>query len=772
MVETNLPVMLLKNMVLLPYNEIRLEIVKEIDKEMLSNCEKNFEGYILLVNINDPLEINPNIQDLNKIAILGSIKSKIELPNGVVRVVIVGIERVEVLDYIYDDDANLQAFVIPTKEFEIEETESRAFKRVLLNNLNNYIDISPYMTNNVMGRISGIDSLNKLSDIIVSEINLTYEDKLKYIKTDNPLIRTKMLIQDLNKELATLNLEHDIEDTLRNRLDDSQKEYLLREKLKLIKEELGESDIRSNDISKLKTKINLLDAPSKVKSRLIEELYRYEIASDSSPDLSIIRSYIDWVLSLPWNKSSIDNDNIEDVSKYLDESHYGLDKVKHRIISYIAVKKNTNNMNSPIICLLGPPGCGKTTLAKSIAKALNKKFVKISVGGVNDEAEIMGHRRTYIGAMPGKIIQGLKKAGTNNPVFLIDEIDKITKDYRGDPASALLDILDKEQNSMFCDNYIEEEFDLSNVMFILTANSTATIPEALRDRLEIIELSSYTLFDKINIAYNHLLPKLLLDHNIANDRLIITESAMDKIINNYTKEAGARELERQLSSICREVVMNMQFSKDNKKTYIIDENNIEDYLGKEKYIDFINDKNRKSGIVNGLACSSLGGFVLKVTCIHFKGKGNIILTGSLGDVLSESANIAISYIKSNYKKFNLDYELLTNSDIHIHFEEGALKKEGPSAGITIVTAIISAFKNISINNTISMSGEMTLRGRILPVGGIKEKVIAAFTNGIKKVYLPSDNANELDDIPPKVLEKLDIVLIKDYEDIYNEIFKK
>lgn len=771
MSETNLPVMLLKNMVLLPYNEIRLDIIHDMDKLMFINCEENHDGYILLVNVNDPIEEIPDINDLSKKAILGSIKSRIELPNGIFRVVIQGVERVDVLNYIDDESTYLQAFVVSTPEYSVNEMEANALRRVLLNDLNNYIDMSPYMSNNVIGRISGIISLNKLSDIIVSEINLSYEDKLKYIDIDNPLVRTKLLIKDLNKELETIKLEQDIEDTLKKRLDETQKEYVLREKLKLIKEELGEGDIRSNDISKLKLKIESFNAPNKIKSRLIEELYRYEIASDYSPDLSIIRTYMDWILSLPWNKSSVDNDNIEDIYKYLDESHYGLDKVKRRIISYIAVKKNTNNMNSPIICLLGPPGTGKTSLAKSIARALNKRFVKISVGGVSDEAEIMGHRRTYIGAMPGKIIQGLKKAGTNNPVFLIDEIDKITKDYRGDPASALLDVLDKEQNVMFCDNYIEEEFDLSNVMFILTANNIATIPEALRDRLEIIELSSYTLFDKINIANNHLIPKLLLDHNIANDRFEITDKALVKIINNYTKEAGARELERQLASVCREIVMDMQFSID-KKNYFIDEDNLEEYLGKEKYIDFINDKSRKSGIVNGMACSSYGGFILKVTCTYFKGNGNVILTGSLGEVLSESANIAISYIKSNYKKFGLDYNILVNSDIHIHFEEGALKKEGPSAGITIVSAIISAFKNISINNLISMSGEMTLRGRILPVGGIKEKLIAAFTNGIKKVYIPKDNENDLDDVPDKIKEKMDIILVKDYEDIYNEILKK
>ena len=482
MVQTNLPVMLLRNIVLLPFNDIRLEIVSDKDKEVLTFCDKNNDGYILLTNLLDPLEEKPSLEELPKIAILGKIKSKIELSNGIFRIVISGIDRVEVLDYFESEDNILQAFVIPTKEYDYDETEATAIRRVLLNDLAEFVELSPHMSNNVMGRIEAISSLNKLSDIIVSELTLTYHEKIKYVEITNPIYRAKNLIRDLHKELETVKLEQDIEQTLKNRLDKSQKEYLLREKIKLIKEELGEVDIKNNDVTKLKAKIDKLDAPNKIKTRLIEELYRYEVASDSSPDNSIIRTYIEWLLALPWNKSTVDNDNIEDIKKYLDESHYGLDKIKRRIISYIAVKKNTNNTNSPIICLVGPPGCGKTTLAKSIAKSLHKKFVKISVGGVNDEAEIMGHRRTYLGAMPGKIIQGLKKVGSNNPVFLIDEIDKITKDYRGDPASALLDVLDKEQNTIFCDNYIEEEFDLSKVMFILTANTTSSIFQALKDR--------------------------------------------------------------------------------------------------------------------------------------------------------------------------------------------------------------------------------------------------------------------------------------------------
>ena len=411
MVQTNLAVMLLKNIVLFPFNDIRLEIKNNQDKKILSISDKENDGYILLVNTQDPLEENPNLEELPKITILGKIKSQIELPNGNYRIVISGIDRVEVLDYFESEEKILQAFVIPTKEYDYDEKEATAIKRVLLKDLEEFVDTSSQMSNNVMGRIDNISSLNKLSDIIVSELPLTYYDKIKYIEITNPLYRAKNLIKDLHKELETVKLEQEIEQTLKNKLDKSQKEYLLREKIKLIKEELGEVDIKNNDVTKLKSKIDKLDAPNKVKTRLIEELYRYEVASDSSPDNSIIRTYIEWLLALPWNKYTIDNDNIEDIEKYLDESHYGLDKIKKRIISYIAVKKNTNNMNSPIICLVGPPGCGKTTLAKSIAKALHKKFVKISVGGVNDEAEIMGHRRTYLGAMPGKIIQGLKKVG-------------------------------------------------------------------------------------------------------------------------------------------------------------------------------------------------------------------------------------------------------------------------------------------------------------------------------------------------------------------------
>ena len=770
MVETNLPILFLKDVVIFPYNEVRLEFDRT-EKNILTDAETNHDGHLLLINLLDPLEERPLIKDLPRIGVLGKIRSKIELSNGNVRVVLTGIDRVEVLNYLEKENGDLEAFVIPTKEYDYNETEATALRRMLNRNLENYVEVSPYMSNAVLGRINGVSSISKLSDIIVSDLPLEYETKIKYIGMPNPMFRIRRIIEDLNRELETARLENELERALKYRLENEQKEYVLREKLELIKEELGEDDIKDSDLSIIQEKINNIQAPDRIKKRLKEEYKRYELSPTSSPEITIVRNYIDWLLSLPWEEKTKDNENLKIVKEELDKSHYGLDQVKDRILEYIAVKNNTNNSNSPIICLVGPPGVGKTTLAKSIARALNKKFVKISVGGINDEAEIMGHRRTYIGANPGKIIQGMKKAGSKNPVFLIDEIDKITKDYHGDPASALLDVLDKEQNNIFTDNYIEEEFDLSEVMFILTANTVSTIPEALRDRLEIIELSSYTLYEKISICTNYLIPKLLKEHNIPKERFQITNEAIQKIILSYTKEAGARELERQIATICRKVVISM-LSNDSKLLYIIEENDIEKYLGKSKYNHIQNDKNHQSGVVNALAYTPSGGDILKVSSLTYPGKGRLTLTGSLGEVMKESAYIALSYIKSNYQKFNIDLEYMNNQDIHIHFEEGAVPKDGPSAGITMVTSLLSTLKNHPIDNTISMTGEITLRGKVLPIGGLKEKLIAASINGIKKVFIPEENLSDLEEIPENVKQDLHIILVNNYLDIYKELFKE
>lgn len=764
MTQTNLPILYLRDVVLLPFNDIRLEFSNDIDKKILNIAESNYDGYVLLINLNDPLEEEPDYNTLPDIGILGKIKSKIDLPNGITRVVMTGIDRVEIVSINNNNDF-LSAFVISTKEYDYNEVEASALRRVLYRKLDEYIDISPYMSNTVIGRITEVKNISKLSDIIVSELPLEYNEVLKYVSITNPMNRIREITLDLSKEIETVRLENEIEDNLKVKLEEEQKEYMLREKIKLIKEELGEVDLKDADIDKIRNKMNSLDLPDNIIKRLNEEIDRYSLTSSASPEVTTIRTYIDWLLCLPWNKLSKDNTDVKKITEVLNNSHFGLESVKKRIIEYIAVKKKTNTSNSPIICLVGPPGVGKTSLASSIAKALNKDFVKVSLGGINDEAEILGHRRTYVGASPGKIIQQMKKANTSNPVFLIDEVDKLTKDYKGDPASALLEILDKEQNDKFCDNYIEEEFDLSNVMFILTANNIGGIPAPLLDRLEIIELSSYTIYEKLNIAKYHLIPDLLNEYKVKNIKF--TDSAIQKIITYYTKEAGARDLYRQIDSIIRKAIIN----NDKSSKIVIDNGDVEAYLGATKYNITINDTNTKTGIVNGLAYTMYGGNILKVTCTLYPGNGNVTLTGALGDVIKESIYIALSYIKANNTMFKIDYKIFEEVDFHFHIEEGSIPKDGPSAGITIVTAILSLLKNKIIPNNVSMTGEITLRGKILPVGGLKEKLIAATTNGIDTVYLPLESSKEFSLLPSEVRDNLNIILVEDYEDVYKSLFK-
>lgn len=764
MVEMNLPVIILKSNILFPYSEIRVEIAKTKDKLVLENSLKYHDSNILLVSLADPLEENPNVRDLPSMGVIGKIKSKIELANGIVRCVIVGLERVEVLNYLESDYEALEAFVIPTELCKYDELEANALKRILFKDLNHYIEISSFMSNSVLGRINGVDNISKLVDIVCAEIPFDYESKFKYLMTINPLKRVKMVIEDLNREIETINIENEIELTLKDKIDASQREYLLREKIRIIKEELGESTIKDTEVAGLKKRISESNLPPRVKRRVQEELKRYMLSSEASPEVTIIRTYIDWLLNLPWLESSSQKYKAKQVQEILDDSHYGLEEVKRRIVEFVVVTEKVRSSEGTIICLVGPPGVGKTTLAKSVAKSLNKKFVKISVGGISDDAEIVGHRRTYLGSNPGKIIQGMKKVGVNNPVFLIDEIDKLGRDYHGDPAAALLEVLDKEQNSHFCDNYIEEEFDLSNVFFILTANDISKIPAALRDRLEIIELSSYTNYDKKEICQKYLIPKLFKEYKIRNSNINIREDAIVKIIEEYTKESGARELARKIEQICRKVVY------DNLSDVEISAESLREYLGPVKYSRQKKDYANKSGIVNALAYTVFGGEILKVSATSYEGNGKVKITGSVGKVMEESVEVALSFIKSNASKFGLDEILFQFKDFHIHVEEGATPKDGPSAGIVIVTAILSLLKNQVISSDISMTGEMTLRGKILPIGGLKEKLIAASVNGISQVFIPIENKIDLEEIPVLVKKKLDIVFVRDYLDVYYYLF--
>ena len=758
MTESNLPVLFLKDIVLLPYNEIRIELSSEVDKKILSISERGFNNHILFINLNDALEEKPNVRKLPKIGILGKVKTKLELPNGIIRLVVVGLDRVEILNYIENDDNSYQAFVIPTKEYDYDEVEANALKRILIKDLNDYIELSSSISNNVLGRINGVNSLSKLSDIIVFELELEYNDRIKYIEMCNPMNRVKNIIQDLNREMETVKLENRIDEDLKERLAEEQKNYILKEKIKLIKEEINEVDIKDNDIVKLNSKIDLGDYPDYIKDRLNEELNRYELTSPTSPEMSIIRNYIDWLASLPWNKYTKDNKDIIDIRNKLDGTHFGLGDVKDRIIEYIAVSKIKKKNKSPILCLIGPPGVGKTTMAKSIAKALNKKFVKISVGGVHDEGEIVGHRRTYIGASPGRIIQGLKRVGVNNPVFLIDEIDKLTKDYKGDPASALLDVLDKEQNSSFIDNYIEEEVDLSNVLFILTGNDEDNIPDALKDRLEIINLSSYTIHEKEEIALEYIIPKLEEYYNL---KLKLTSNDIKEIIIHYTRESGVRQLERYIDKIFRKILIDGDNSSKLKIT---------DYLGNYKYRTLSNEKDSYIGVINALGYTPYGGCVQKTTAICYPGNGNINLTGMLGDVVKESATVAISYIKANSYIMDIDTKVFNEKDFHIHFEGAAIPKDGPSAGLAIMSSLISLLKQKPIDSTVSMTGEITLRGKVLPVGGIKEKILAAINNNVKTIYVPIDNKEDVREIPINLLKGIKIKYINNYLELYNDLF--
>lgn len=764
MVQTNLPVLLLKDTVLFPYNEIRLEFSTSKEKLVLETAYQYYDQQILLLNLNDPLEENPNIDDLPTIGVVGKIKSKLSLSNGNERVVIAGLERVQVVNYLENDYGYLDSFVISVPIEEVDEKEITALRRILFRDLNTYIDSSSLMSNSVIGRISGVSDIGKLTDIVCAELPISYSKKIKYLRQVGSISRVKLLLEDLKSEIETIKLEDEIETSLKNKIDTSQRNYLLHEKIRIMKEELGEFTIKDTEANQLRQRIKEKKLPNRVRVHLEEELKRYILSSEASPEVTIIRTYIDWLLNLPWYEGTKSKYQLDKVKEVLNESHYGLDVAKKRIIEFVSVVEKVKKIESTIICLVGPPGVGKTTLAHSIANALDKKFVKISVGGISDEAEIVGHRRTYLGASPGKIIQGMKKAGVNNPVFLIDEVDKLGKDYHGDPASSLLEVLDKEQNQHFCDNYIEEEFDLSKVLFILTANDITKIPSALRDRLEIIEISSYTNYDKKEIAKKHLIPKLLKEYRIKDNNITIDDSAITKIIEDYTKEAGARELKRKIEEICRVIVT------EDIHDIVITNENLDTYLGISKYFHTKNEKFTESGTLNALAYTIYGGEILKISVTSYKGEGKLKVTGNIGKVMKESVEVALSFVRSNAEKFGIDDLLFQFRDFHVHIEEGAIPKDGPSAGVAIATALISLLKNEIIPYDISMTGEITLRGSILAIGGLKEKLIAAMDNGIERVFIPLPNKQDLEEVPEEVKKSLDLVLVKNYFDIYYYLF--
>lgn len=769
MIKTKLPVIVLRNLILLPHGEIKLEISNEIDKDIIKNSINNHDSYVILVSTVSYMNENIDISELPNTGIIGKINSNFELPNNHLRITILGVNRANIFNYIEREKNELDALIGPVSYPDEETNEIEANLRMLKRDFSGYVSLNENISNSIILKLNEEDSLDKLTDIIANILPLNFDKKNKLIYEKSSVKRAKDLIVYIEQEKNICYIERKIDESVKKELDKSQKEYILKEKLKVIKEELGETDSKEKEIDEIKEKISSMNLPSNFEEKLNRELNRYECVSNISPESSTIKNYIDTVLSLPFDIYTKDVDNLSKIEKSLNKTHYGLEDVKERILEYIAVKSLTNNIKSPIICLVGPPGTGKTSLAYSISNALNRNFVKISVGGVSDEAEIIGHRRTYIGAKPGRIIEALIKAKSSNPVFLIDEIDKMTKGINGDPASCLLEVLDPEQNSTFYDNYIEEGYDLSKVMFILTANSASDIPYALKDRLEIINLSSYTIFEKVDIVKNYMFKKLLEEHGLSKNNISIDDESIKFIIKFYTKEAGIRELERVLSSIMRKIAKEVVKNNKNKKI-ILTEENIISYLGNVKYTEYENDFDN-SGIVNGLAYTSFGGTILPIEVTHYKGKGNINMTGSLGDVMKESAKIALGYVKTNYNKFGLNMKELLDYDIHINALHAGIPKDGPSAGITLVTAIISSFLNKKVDRLVGMTGEITLNGKVLGIGGLKEKIIAAYNAGIKTIFIPKENESEISMVPIEILSSLEIIFIDNYIQIFDKLFK-
>lgn len=764
------PILIMRNMMIFPSSEARIELVEKTDKDIIKIASNFYDNEILIVNLDDKLEQEPRLNELSNYGILGKIKMKIEMPNGKSRVVIEGLRRVIITNYLKESDMII-GNMKDIQEDELTLKENNAYVKTLIKKTENYIENVPYISNGILSKITGITDVEILTDIIAIFLPLDYERKLEYIREASVKKRVSMILEDINNDLEILELEQDIESKVSASLEKSQKEFILKEKIKIIKEELGEGYNPDQEIDELKEKAKKLKAPKKIKDRLEKEINKYEAGNQLSPEMTMISSYIDWLLNLPWEKTTEDEKDLKKVAKKLDETHYGLKLVKERIIEYLAVKQKKKSLRSPILCLVGPPGVGKTTMAKSIAKALNRNQTKVSLGGVRDEAEIVGHRRTYVGSLPGLIIQGMKKAASKNPVFIIDEIDKMTKDIKGDPASALLEVLDKEQNSSFVDHYIEEEFDLSEVMFIATANYIEQIPNELRDRLEIVDISSYTEYEKLDIAKNYLIPNLLKEHGLTDKEVTIEDEAILQIIRNYTKESGVRELDRLIANIFRKIVKEIIFDKSNKTTYNLNSKAIEKYLGIKKYSYNENENKKRVGVVNGLAYTVFGGDILPIEANMYKSKDDLILTGSLGDVLKESARIALSYIKSNAKEFKINLDKLDEMVIHINVPEAATPKDGPSAGTALTTTLISLIKNKEVNSDICMTGEITLRGHVLPIGGLKEKLIGAYRARMKKVFIPKDNIKDLEEVPEEIKNNLEIIPVALYSEIYKNIFK-
>lgn len=766
----NLPVIPLKGITVFPNMVISFAVANKNFIDTLETAMKNDE-MVFLVSQRNVSSVDIEYKDLYSMGTIVKVKQVFRLPGNITHVIAEGMSRGELIN-LQENDGNTFADVnkIVDDDYE-EDIYIEALMRSATEAFEEYIKLSAKSSNTSINDFTGILSEKnpgRLSDLISAEIHLPQEEKQSILEIKEPIERLKNILNILKHELKILKIKIDIDEKVKSKIEKTQKEYYLREQLKVIQDELGDKDGVKADADDYKERLKAKKYPKEVNDVVLKEIEKMMRVPFSSPESNVIKSYIEWLLDLPWLERTKESIDLEKAEKILDKEHYGLSKVKERIIEFLAVRSNTKNLNAPIICLVGPPGVGKTSIAKSIAKCVNRKYTRISLGGVKDESEIRGHRRTYVGAMPGRIISAIKKAEVSNPLILLDEIDKLSTSYSGDPSAALLEVLDSAQNYSFKDHYIEIPYDLSQVFFICTANSADTIPAPLRDRMEMIYLSSYTSEEKINIAYKYLYAKALKEHGLKKNQLKISISAFEEVINSYTKEAGVRQLERMIGTICRKAVKNIVLGETKQQS--VTKNNIEDYLGIKKYkYDKIYEENQ-IGIVRGLAWTSVGGDTLSIEVNTMKGTGKFEFTGNIGDVMKESAKAAVSFIRSNYEKFNLDDDFYKNTDIHIHIPEGAVPKDGPSAGITMATAMISALTGAYVKNNVAMTGEITIRGRVLPIGGLKEKIIAAKRAGIEKVIIPLENKKDLQEIPQNIIEDLNFVYAKDMNDVLNNVF--